>query len=273
MSDLPGLSVLLVAATTIVGLLVGSFLNVVIHRVPLGASVVRPRSACPTCASPIAARDNVPVLSWLALRGRCRACGSGIAARYPAVELANAVLWGGLAWWGLVADGPTAMLPLLLVVSSACLALFVIDLDVHRLPNAIVYPLYPVTVVGLAFAGLVSGAWAWPGALAGAAIWTATTGALHVLTRGRGMGLGDVKLSPVLGAIVGWMGVGASASGLLAAFVIGGVVAAGLMASGRARRGTAVAFGPFLIVGAAIGLLWGPSLAGWYAGSAGLVAL
>lgn len=260
-----------VCAIAVLGLLVGSFLNVVVHRVPRGMSVVRPGSSCPACEAPIAPRDNVPVVSWLLLRARCRHCGAGISARYPLVEAANALLWGGLAWWCLLAGGPAPLLPLLLVVSSACLALALIDLDVHRLPNAIVLPLYPITVAGLALAGLVSGQWHVLGALVGAIIWTATTGLLHVATGGRGMGLGDVKLSPVLGAIVGWIGVGASASGLLAAFVLGGLVAVALLASGHARRRTAVAFGPFLILGAAVGVTAGPSIVAWYLASTGIL--
>ena len=270
-SGLTAIAPLIVVGLTVVGLLVGSFLNVVIHRVPRGESIVRPGSACPGCATPIRAHDNVPVVSWLVLRGRCRACGAAISPRYPLVEAANAALWAALSWWCLLAGGPASLLPLLLIVSSACLALALIDLDVHRLPNAIVYPLYPVTVAGLALAGVISGEWHVVGALVGAAIWTVTTGLLHIATRGRGMGLGDVKLSPVLGAIVGWIGVGASASGLLAAFVLGGLVAVALLLVGRARRGTALAFGPFLILGAALGLTTGPALVAWYLGTTGVV--
>lgn len=193
--------------------------------------------------------------------------------RRPALAVVNATAWGGLVWWCLCGDGPAPMLPVLLVVSTVCLILFVIDLDVHRLPNGLVYALYPVTILGLGVAGILAGAWAWQGAIAGAAIWTATIGTLNAVTHGRGMGMGDVKLSPVLGALVGWVDVGACACGLLAAFCMGGCVAVALIATGRARRGTVMAFGPFLISGAAIGLLWGPEVADWYLGSAGLSAL
>ncbi len=262
------LALIAVVAAGLLGLIVGSFLNVVIHRVPQGRSVVRPRSACPSCGAGITPRDEVPVLSWLLLRGRCRSCRASISARYPLVELANGVLWGAMAWWCLVGSGPAGLLPLLLVLTSACLALALIDLDVHRLPNAIVYPLYPITAVGLVVAWLISGESNVTGALIGAVLWTTVTGVLHVLTRGRGMGLGDVKLSPVLGATVGWVGIGASASGLFASFLLGGAVAVVLLVAGRARRRQAIAFGPFLIAGAAVGLVLGPALAAWYLGAA-----
>lgn len=270
-ADLHVLAAAAVPVAGVFGLIVGSFLNVVIARVPHGASVVRPRSACPSCAAPIAARDNIPVVSWLLLRGRCRTCAAPIAPRYPIVEALNGLLWAGLTWWCLLGGGPAGLLPLLLVMASACLALGLIDIDVHRLPDALVYPLYPVTVAGLALAGVLSGSWNVPGALAGAAIWTLTTGALHVATGGRGMGLGDVKLSPVLGAIIGWIGVGASAFGLFSAFVLGGLLAVGLLLAGRAGRRSAIAFGPFLITGAALGVIAGPAAVAWYLASTGVL--
>lgn len=246
------------------GLAVGSFLNVVIYRVPLGLSVVRPGSACPGCRTPIAPRDNIPLLSWLLLRGRCRSCGTPISARYPLVELLTAVTWLATAAWA-NATGNLGLLPLLLVLASAGIALFAIDLEHHRLPDAIVLPLYPVTVAGLALDGMVTGEWPLIPALLGTAVWVLVIGGLWLATGGRGMGFGDVKLAPVLGATLGWVDVGAAAVALFAAFALGAVVGIALLAARRAGRKSALPFGPFLLLGAAVGLVAGPTIAGAYA--------
>ena len=250
------------------GLSVGSFLNVVIYRVPRDLSIVRPGSACPACGTEISPRDNIPLLSWLLLRGRCRACHEPISARYPAVELLNALLWLLLAWWAWDADAMW-LLPLLLALGSAGIALWFIDLEHHRLPNAIVLPLYPVTVAGLALAGVMSGSWEVASALVGGGAWVLVIGGLWLVTGGRGMGLGDVKLAPVLGATLGWIGIGSALVGLFAAFMIGAVVGVGLMVARRAGRRSALPFGPFLLAGAAVGLVAGQSLASSYTGMIG----
>jgi leader peptidase (prepilin peptidase)/N-methyltransferase len=251
------------------GLIVGSFLNVVIYRVPLGLSIVSPGSACPSCGTAIAPRDNIPVLSWLLLRARCRACGEHISARYPLVELVTGLLWVALGWWAIGADA-LAVLPLLLVLGSAGVALTMIDIDHHRLPDAIVLPLYPVTVVGLVFAGLIGHAWPLAATAIGAGAWLLLIGGLWLLTGGRGMGFGDVKLAPVLGATLGWIGVGTALVGLLAAFVLGGLLGVVLLVSGRAGRKAKMPFGPFLLAGALVGLFWGAALWDAYVGSLGL---
>lgn len=251
-----------------IGLLVGSFLNVVVARVPEGRSIVRPGSACPHCGTPIRARDNVPLLSWLLLRARCRTCHAPISIRYPLVEFANAAAWLA-AWWWADANAQLPMLPLILVLVSGLLALALIDLDHHRLPDAIVLPLQAVTVLGLALAVWLGGEARWLEAVYGAAIWVAIIGALWLLTRGRGMGFGDVKLAPVLGATLGWIGVGAAAVGVFAAFVVGAIVGIGLLLAHRAGRRSQVPFGPFLITGWVVGLVWGPALWNWYAGLGG----
>jgi leader peptidase (prepilin peptidase)/N-methyltransferase len=252
------------------GLIIGSFLNVVIYRVPIGKSIVRPASACPGCRTQIAARDNIPVVSWLLLRGRCRSCGERISARYPLVELGTALLWVGLGWWALTPEGINPLLPLLLVLGSAGVALAMIDLDQHRLPDAIVMPLYPVTAVGLAFAGIVSGQWPWAGALVGAAVWMGLMGALWLFSGGRAMGFGDVKLSPVLGVTLGWVAIASAVVGLFVAFILGAVVGVILIARRKAGRGSRVPFGPFLLMGAAVGLLVGESLGTAYLDMVGL---
>jgi leader peptidase (prepilin peptidase)/N-methyltransferase len=246
------------------GLIVGSFLNVVIHRVPEGRSIVRPPSACPGCGSPIAPRDNIPVLSWLLLRGRCRNCREPISARYPIVELLTSALWLLLGWWAWSPAGIPGLLPLLLVLGSAGVALWFIDLDHHRLPDAIVLPLLPVTAVGLVGAGLLSGQWPLGSTLVGTAVWLIPLGGIWLLTGGRGMGFGDVKLAPSLGATLGWVSASSAVVGLGAAFVAGGVVGIALMVTGRARRGSQLPFGPFLLLGALVGLLVGDAVGSWY---------
>ena len=252
------------------GLIVGSFLNVVIYRVPRDLSIVRPGSACPGCGTPISARDNIPVLSWLLLRGRCRTCGEPISGRYPLVEGLNAILWLVLGWWAWRPEGVDPLLPWLLVLGSAGLALWFIDLDHHRLPDAIVLPLYPLGLAGLVFAGVASAQWPLAEVAIGVGAWLAVIGGIWLLTGGRAMGFGDVKLAPVLAATLAWVGVSSALVGLLAAFVLGGVVGLVLMLTGRARRGTHLAFGPFLLLGALIGLLWGEALGAAYLDLVGL---
>jgi leader peptidase (prepilin peptidase)/N-methyltransferase len=250
------------------GLIVGSFLNVLIYRVPRGLSVVRPGSACPQCHASIAPRDNIPVVSWLVLRGRCRSCQARISPRYPLVEIANAVLWLAITWWSLD-TGHGALLPLLLVLTSAGTALFVIDLEHHRLPDAIVLPLYPVTVVGLVLAGVLDREWPLAASAIGVAIWLIVIGGLWLVSGGRGMGFGDVKLAPVLGATLGWTAVSAAAVGLFAAFAAGALIGLLLMAARRAGRRTAIPFGPVLLGGALVGLVAGPAIADAYLGTLG----
>ncbi|HST66038.1 MAG TPA: prepilin peptidase [Mycobacteriales bacterium] len=246
----------------IFGLLIGSFLNVVVHRVPAGVSVVRPRSACPSCGHQLRSRDTVPVASWILLGGRCRDCEATVPARYPAVELATGLLFAAVT----LTHWRSGALPALLWVTAAGVALFVIDLDTHRLPDAIVLPSYPVVAVLLLAGGLVTGDLPVARALASAAVWLGLYGLLWFGTQGRGMGLGDVKLAGVLGLVLGWLGWGPSVLGLFAGFAVGAVVGVGLLASGRVSRRTPIAHGPFLLAGAAIGLFAGAAVwHGWLA--------
>jgi len=263
------LSFLLVALLALLGLAVGSFLNVVIARVPSGASVITPRSACPRCRTELANRDNIPLLSWLLLRGKCRTCSAPISPRYPLVELITAVTWAGLTTYALDQE-LLGLLPLLLISSAILIALFVVDLDCKRLPDRLTYLMYPVAVAGLVIDGLVTGSWPIGAALAGAAIWLVPIAGIWLLSGGRGMGMGDVKLAPALGLILGWVGVGSAVVGLMAAWLIGGVVAIGLILARRARSGTAIPFGPFLIGGFALGLLAGSAVTEAYLGSLGI---
>ena len=260
--------ILVIAVLALLGLAVGSFLNVVIARVPEGLSVISPRSRCPRCQTELANRDNIPVLSWLVLRGRCRSCSTPISTRYPIVEIATAIVWAGMTAYVLARDS-IGLLPLLLISSAILIALFVIDLDHKRLPDRLTLLMYPVAVGGLVIDGLATGKWPITPALAGAGCWLLAIGGIWFLSGGRGMGMGDVKLAPSLGLILGWIGVGPAVVGLMTAWLIGGVVALGLLLAKRARTGTAIPFGPFLIGGFAVGLLLGTGLTDAYLGAMG----
>lgn len=244
----------------VLGLLIGSFLNVVIWRVPRNESIVRPPSHCPNCDTPIAPRDNVPVVSWLLLRGRCRSCGVKISARYPAVELLTALLFAGLAWY----FGPVAELPAFLYLAAVGVALALIDLDLQRLPDVLTLPSY---VVGLVLLGIASGVhhdgWSLIRALIGMAVLFGFYFTVAVIAP-RGMGFGDVKLAGVIGLYLAWLGWGQLAVGAFAAFAVGALVGIGLILFAGGGRKTKVPFGPFMLVGALIGIVAGASLASAY---------
>jgi leader peptidase (prepilin peptidase)/N-methyltransferase len=244
----------------VLGLVIGSFLNVVIWRVPRGESVVRPPSHCPGCDREITARDNVPVLSWLLLRGRCRHCGTPISVRYPAVELATAVLFAVVAY----GIGPAAELPAYLYLTAVGVALAVIDLDHRRLPNALTLPSYLVVGALLTVASAVTGDW-WALVRAGVAMaaWYCVLFALAVAVP-RGMGFGDVKLAGMLGLALGWLGWGEAVVGFFLGFGYGALVSVALIALGRAGRKSTVPFGPFLVAGALTAVLYGDVIARQY---------
>jgi leader peptidase (prepilin peptidase)/N-methyltransferase len=246
----------LAALLAVAGLLIGSFLNVVVYRVPRGLSVVSPPSACPGCAHPVRWYDNIPVVSWLVLRGRCRDCAAPVSVRYPLVEAGTGVLFAAVG----LRVGATALLPALLFVAATCFALALIDLDVQRLPFVITVPATAVTVALLAVAGFTSG-WG-PATVAGlsACAWLAVYGGIWLATTGRGMGLGDVVLAPMLGLVLGWLGWGASLVGLLGGFATGAIVGVVLLLAGRAGRRSAIPFGPFMVAGAALGVFAGPAI-------------
>ena len=237
----------------VLGALIGSFLNVVVWRVPRGESVVSPPSACPRCGHEIRARDNVPVVSWLLLRGRCRDCAAPISPRYPVVEATTAVLFALVA----LRIGWAPELPAYLYLAAIGLALALIDLDTHRLPDPIVLPAYPVLAVALGAASWVTGDW---GALlraviGGAALWAVYF--LLMIVKQGGMGFGDVKLAGVLGAGMAWLGWGALIVGGFAAFLLGGLYGIALIVAGRGGRSTRVPFGPWMVLGTAIGFAAG----------------
>ncbi|GIG24240.1 prepilin peptidase [Cellulomonas denverensis] len=254
-----------IVLTGLLGLLVGSFLNVVIWRVPRGESVVSPPSACPRCGHRIRPRDNVPVLGWLLLRGRCRDCAEPIPVRYPLVEAGTGVLFALACGWT-VARGTPWLLPAALYLAAIGVALTLIDLDTRRLPDAIVLPSYPVLLALLAVASWGGDDWGalLRAVLAGAAL--AVFYFLVLLVYPAGMGLGDVKLAGVLGMALGWIGWGALLIGWFATFLLGGLFALALVVLGRAGRRTAIPFGPWMLGGAAIGMVAGPAVWEQYLG-------
>ncbi|MGZ4127483.1 MAG: prepilin peptidase [Actinomycetota bacterium] len=249
-----------IALAALFGLIFGSFANVVVHRVPLKESIVHPRSRCQSCGTELRARDNIPVVSWLLLRGRCRYCGAPISARYPAIELLTAALFGLAAWRIRPATDLVAFLPLLWVL----VVLSFIDLEHKLLPNRIVGPALATGVVltGVA-AALGPGAGAWVRALAGGAVAFGFFLLLAIISP-RGMGMGDVKLSSVLGLALGYLGWGRLFVGLLLSFIAGAVGGIGLIAARKAGMKSEVPFGPYLALGTIVSILFGgPLVRAW----------
>jgi leader peptidase (prepilin peptidase)/N-methyltransferase len=249
----PGaLNAIWVVAAALLGASVGSFLNVVIYRVPEGRSVVRPPSACPGCGAPIAARDNIPVLSWLALRGRCRGCARPISARYPAVEALTAALWVALY----LRFGRSPTLPAMVIFVSGLVALAFIDFDHLKLPRVIVWPLGVATAAALVGAAAADGQWhRLAVAAASGAAELALLFAVHWASP-RSLGFGDVRLGPVIGLALGWLGWRYALWAFVVANALGAVVGLGLVAAGRGDRRTRLPFGVFLAAGAVATLLY-----------------
>jgi leader peptidase (prepilin peptidase) / N-methyltransferase len=239
----------LLVAIGLLGLAIGSFLNVVIHRVPTLASLSHPSSRCPDCGHPIRHRHNVPVLGWLLLRGRCADCDAPISARYPVVELLTAVLFVAVTVRLVQLDLMTA-LPAFLWFVAAGIALAMIDLDVGRLPNVIVLPSYPILAVLLTAAALVSHD---PAALVRAVVGGSVSFALYYATAlafPGGMGFGDVKLAGVVGGMLAFVSYPVLLVGVAVAFLLGAATGLLAMATGRATRKSTVPFGPFMLAGA-----------------------
>jgi leader peptidase (prepilin peptidase) / N-methyltransferase len=246
--------VLLLVLVGSLGLCIGSFLNVVIHRVPVGLSVVSPPSSCPECASPIRTRHNVPVAGWLLLRGRCADCGAGISPRYPVVELLTGAAFVLVTWRALQLD-QVAALPALMTFTALGIALGAIDLDTRRLPDALVLPAYPVLAVLLIGAAALRDDW-WAAARSGlgALALFAFFFALAVISP-QGMGFGDVKLAGVIGLVLGYFSWPTLLVGAFAGFLLGAVIGMALIAVGAGGRKTALPFGPFMVLGA-LAALW-----------------
>jgi len=247
---------LLIGFCAILGLAVGSFLNVVIYRVPRHESIVAPGSACPSCATPIRGWDNIPVLSWVLLRGRCRACRAPISLRYPMVELACAALFAGTA----ARFGHQWDLPAFLVLFAGLLALSCIDVEHMLLPKSIVWPLTVLVTILLLLAAAETDNWhAFTIGAICAAAWFAVFFALN-LASPRLMGFGDVRLSLVLGLSLGWLGVGYVLLGFFAANLIGAAVGIALIATKQIERQSRIPYGIFLAAGCALAVFAGPEL-------------
>ena len=238
---------LLVFVAVLFGLVVGSFLNVVIHRVPLRESVVWPASHCPYCGEQIRPRDNVPLISYLLLRGRCKNCKEHISVRYPAVEALTGVLFGAAAYqFGVSLE----LLPALVLI-SALIVLAAIDLEHGLLPNVIVGP---AALAGLALSILANPAGWWTYPLSALAVGGALL--LLALIYPSGMGMGDVKMGGMLGAFLGPYAALAVFLGALIGALSGGL----LMAAGKVQRRSHLPFGLFMALGGVISLFVGPQL-------------
>jgi leader peptidase (prepilin peptidase)/N-methyltransferase len=244
------------------GLVVGSFLNVVVYRVPLGRSVIRPRSCCPACGHEIRAGDNVPVLSWVRLRGRCRDCGARISLRYPLVEAGTAAAFAGLA----LLIGASWVLPGYWWAAGAAIALTLTDLDCRRIPDRILVPGIVGSGALLALGSLLAGdPWAVLRALAGGVAYFGLLLLVALAARG-GFGFGDVKLGFLLGLVLAHRSWGTLLVGAFAGFAVGGLAAVALLAARRVHRKDAIPFGPAMVVGAGLALVFGEAVARWYLG-------
>ena len=246
----------LIAIVGVLGLAVGSFLNVVIYRVPRNKSIVRPRSACPHCDTAILERDNIPVLSWLLLKGRCRTCGARISYRYPLVELACGILFAGAA----ARFGYSWALPALLVFLASLLALACIDAELLVLPKKVVYPSLVLVTALFLFATIASHDWhrLVIAGLCGLG-WFVFFFVLNFVSP-RALGFGDVRLAPMLGLGLGWFGVGNVLLGFFVANLVGAVVGLTLIAMKKMDRKQPIAYGIYLAIGAVIAEFFGPQI-------------
>ena len=253
----PTLAAMLDVLLFLFGLMVGSFLNVVIYRLPRDTSIVKPRSRCTSCGEMIPAWANIPVVSWLFLRGRCARCRAPISIRYPAVELVTAFLFVAAGRL----DGLTLALPFHLAFIASMIAVAFIDLDFQIIPNEITYA---GTLIGLLFAflagRLVDGA---IGAAVGAGILWALGAAYYALRKVEGMGGGDVKLAAMLGAFLGWKGMLLT---LFAASFFGALIGLLVVRAAGGDRHTRIPFGTFLAPAAVLALFAGEPLIAWYSG-------
>lgn len=253
--------VLETALAFVLGLAIGSFLNVVIWRVPRQESVLRPPSHCPRCKATLHAYDNIPLVSWVVLRGRCRSCRAAISPRYPVVELLTGLLFVGMA---LRFRDDAILFTAFAYLAAAGVALAAIDIDVRRLPNTLTLPSY---VVGLALFSGDAIRQAQYGALVRALVGMAVLYAFYFMLavmKPGGMGFGDVKLAGVLGLFLGYLGWGPLAAGAFLGFLLGGFAGVALMAMRRGGRKTKIPFGPYMITGGLVAVFAGHWLADAY---------
>ena len=247
-----------VTLATVAGLCVGSFLNVCIYRLPLRQSLMYPRSRCTSCGRQLSWLDNIPVLSWAALRGRCRTCRAPVSVMYPIVEIVTAAVFVS----GYLLYGVTALGAVRIVFACALIVLFVIDLQHRILPNVITLP---GIVIGFACSFFLPPGWR--DSLIGIAIGGGTlfliAEAYYRLRNVEGLGMGDVKLLGMIGAFLGWKLVLLT---LIVASFAGSLVGVALIASGRGNMKLALPFGTFLAVGAVFAATWGDPIVEWYVG-------
>jgi leader peptidase (prepilin peptidase)/N-methyltransferase len=254
---------LLIVLSAVVGLLAGAVLTSIVERVPAKLAVLRPAPRCPGCAAPLGLSETIPVVSWLALRGRCRHCARRIGPVYPVVEALTAALFVGVT----LRFGVQPIVLAYWLLAGTLVAVSAIDIEHHIVPNRILYPVLGVSIPLLVGISLGEGT---PRALVGAAVGGVVAFAIFFvihLIQPQGMGFGDVRLAGVIGVYLGWLGVGDVARGLdfvalglVLGFVLAAVGGLGLMALGRAGRKSRVAFAPFLAVGAMVVVYWGSSI-------------
>jgi leader peptidase (prepilin peptidase)/N-methyltransferase len=246
----------LIIAAALYGLAVGSFLNVVIYRVPLNISVGRPASSCPGCSQPIAVRDNIPLVSWILLRGRCRNCTRPISARYPLVEL----LTSGLFVLAALRFGWSWTLPAVTILMAGLVALSFIDFDHMLLPKRIVYVVGGLIFMALLLAAGIQGSWH---RLAIAVLCAAIEFALLFTINWINpsyLGFGDVRFGPVIALALGWIAWRYAFLGFFAANLVGALVGVALIARGRGGRKTRIPFGVFLSIGAVMAIAFGGAI-------------
>lgn len=247
-----------IVAAALFGLCIGSFLNVVIYRLPLGQSLATPPSRCRNCGYSLRWFDNIPVLSWVLLRGRCRKCGTPVSWQYPVVELVTGALFVLVVW--LTPPGPLMASRLLLV--CILIALFGIDLEHQILPNSITLP---AIAIGVLFSLIAPPGWkdALIGVVLGGGILYAIAWGYYLWRREEGMGMGDVKMLAMIGAFLGWKAVLVT---LVLSSFAGAFIGLGLMAVQRGTMKYALPFGTFLAIGAVVAMFVGEPLIAWYAG-------
>lgn len=254
---------ILIVVVALLGLAIGSFLNVVIYRVPAEVSLSHPGSQCPECNHPIRKRHNVPVVGWLVLRGRCADCKKRISVRYPLVELTTAVLFVCMSLQ-IARLHLLPTLPAYLFFTAIAIALTMIDIDLHRLPSAIVLPAYPVLALALTIAAVISDQ---PASLVRASICGMALFLLYYVlnfVNPQGMGYGDVRLSGLIGGMLGFLSYSALYVGAFASFLIGGLFGILVIAAGRGTRKSHIPFGPFMLVGALIAVFASTPIAHLY---------
>jgi leader peptidase (prepilin peptidase)/N-methyltransferase len=248
----------LVILAAVIGAVIGSFLNVCIYRLPRGTSVVWPASSCESCGRELSWYDNLPVVSWVALRAKCRTCKAPLSVRHPIIEALTAIMFGAAAWY----YGPTLLLASRLVFGCALIVLFAIDLEHHLLPNVVTLP---GIVVGLVFSAVTEPGWlaSLIGIVIGGGVLWLIAEVYYRVRHEEGLGMGDVKMLAMIGAFIGWQ---LTIVTLMMASFAGSIVGVALIAARKGDMKYALPFGTFLAMGAALAATVGPGLLTWYLG-------